>query len=232
MKREQLIFACVSDLAGKVRGKAFPAVDFEKRRVRGVGWTPTNAQITCFDTIAESPFGSFGDVLLMPDAATRTRIDLDQGPTAEEFVICDIRQTDGAPWDFCTRSLLKAALCRLQQAAGLTLVGAFEQEFQLTDREKRRGEAFSLDAFRGERAFAEALVAAIRGAGVAPDSILKEYGADQFEITTAPQTGVTIADHALIAREAVRAVAAETSRRATFAPIRDPAGVGMACTSI
>ncbi|MGF6313168.1 hypothetical protein ABIB82_007199 [Bradyrhizobium sp. i1.8.4] len=52
--------------AGKVRGKAFPAAQFDKRAKRGIGWTPTNVQITCFDTIAESPFGSLGDLVLIP----------------------------------------------------------------------------------------------------------------------------------------------------------------------
>jgi len=37
-----LIFAATCDLAGKVRGKAFPADQLEMRLKRGVGWTPTN----------------------------------------------------------------------------------------------------------------------------------------------------------------------------------------------
>ena len=55
-----LIFAATCDLAGKVRGKAFPADQLEKRLQRGVGWTPTNVQINCFDGIADSPFGAPG----------------------------------------------------------------------------------------------------------------------------------------------------------------------------
>ncbi|MGY4319141.1 glutamine synthetase [Bradyrhizobium sp. JR3.5] len=63
---EEMLIACCTDLAGKVRGKAFPAAQFDKRAKRGIGWTPTNVQITCFDTIAESPFGSLGDLVLIP----------------------------------------------------------------------------------------------------------------------------------------------------------------------
>jgi glutamine synthetase len=226
MKREQLIFACCSDLAGKVRGKAFPATELEARLSRGVGWAPTNVQITCFDTIAETPFGSIGDVLLLPDAATRTRIEVDDAETAEEFILCDIRNMDGSAWDFCTRSFLKAALQRLETVAALTLVGAFEQEFQLIDRTARPGEAFSLGGFRTARAFGEALVAALRQARLTPDSFLKEYGANQFELTLAPQAGMAIADHAVIAREVTRAVAAALGRHVTFTPIRDPSSVG------
>ncbi|MBL3683957.1 hypothetical protein F2981_01675 [Sinorhizobium meliloti] len=43
----------------------------------------------------------------------------------------NIRYTDGRPWEFCTRSILEAALERLQSVAGVTLYGAFEHEFQL-----------------------------------------------------------------------------------------------------
>ena len=101
MNREELIFACCSDLAGKVRGKSFPAAQFEKRLKRGVGWTPTNVQITCFDTIAESPFGALGDLVLIPDEGARVRVDFGDGRPAEQFVISDIRYTDGRPWVFC-----------------------------------------------------------------------------------------------------------------------------------
>ena len=48
MNAMPLLFAASCDLARKVRGKAFPADQLETRRVRGVGWTPTNVLITCF----------------------------------------------------------------------------------------------------------------------------------------------------------------------------------------
>ncbi len=66
----------------------------------------------------------------------------------------------------------------------------------------------------------------MRAAGVTPDTILKEFGAGQFEVTMGPQRGVTIADHSLITRELVGLVARELSYEPTFTPIRDPAGVG------
>ena len=40
---EPLVFAATSDLAGKLRGKAFPLSALDSRLVKGVGWTPTNA---------------------------------------------------------------------------------------------------------------------------------------------------------------------------------------------
>jgi len=226
MEREQLVVACCSDLAGQVRGKAFPASDFDKRLRRGVGWTPTNVQITCFDNIAESPFGSFGDLVLIPDPSTRVRLPFEGEGTAEEFVLGDIKHTDGTPWAFCTRSILKAALARLERVSGLTLVGAFEHEFQFRGQRGSLGGAFSLSGFREERHFAEALVATMRKAGLSPDTVLKEFGTGQFEVTMGPQQGVTIADHAAIVRECARAVGHRLGREPTFTPIRDPSGVG------
>ncbi len=46
MIKKPLIFVTTSDIAGKTRGKAFPATDLEKRQRKGVGWTPTNVMIT------------------------------------------------------------------------------------------------------------------------------------------------------------------------------------------
>ena len=79
-----LIFAATSDIAGKVRGKAFPADQLEKRLKRGVGWTPTNVQITCFDGIAESPFGALGDLLLIPDPTAEAKLKV--GDVTEHFM--------------------------------------------------------------------------------------------------------------------------------------------------
>src|SRR5690606_41866617 len=93
MKHEELVLACCSDLSGQVRGKAFSASEFDKRLQRGVGWTPTNVQITCFDNIAESPFGSLGDLVLIPDPATRVRVELGEGEPEAQFVIGNIRHT-------------------------------------------------------------------------------------------------------------------------------------------
>lgn len=218
--------ACCGDLSGKVRGKAFPVSQFDKRLKRGVGWTPTNVQITCFDAIADSPFGSLGDLVLIPDPATRVSIESEPGAPNESFVLGNIRYLDGRPWEFCTRSILEAALARLQTVAGVTLYGAFEHEFQIKHLTGEIGKAFTLAGFQEERHFCEAVVAAMRDAGVTPDTILKEFGSGQFEVTMGPQRGVTIADHSLITREIVGLVARELGYDPTFTPIRDPAGVG------
>ena len=226
MHREPLIFAATSDIAGKVRGKAFPANQLEKRLKRGIGWTPTNVQITCFDTIAESPYGALGDLVLIPDPETHVEIDLDDGLPAERFIFGDIFETDGAAWECCTRFILKSALDRLETVAGLKIFGAFEHEFHLVDAGRPAGSAYTLSGFRAERQLGEALIHALEKARLKPDTFMKEYGVDQYEVTIGPVTGVTIADHAAIVREIVRTTAERLNRTASFSPLRDPADVG------
>jgi len=226
VKREPLIIACLNDLAGKTRGKAFPESQFEKRLQRGIGWTPTNAQITCFDTIADSPYGALGDLVLIPDAKTRVEVSLENDRPAEQFVIGDIRETNGEAWECCTRQILKAALGRLEAVAGLHLVSAFEHEFQLKDIACPPGSAYTTSGFRRARDYCETLMALMRDAGLNPDTIMKEYGVDQYEVTMGPTEGVTAADRAVILRELVYLTAERYGHMASFTPLRDPVGVG------
>lgn len=226
MKTENVVYACTCDLAGKTRGKGFPAADLHKRVNRGIGWAPTNTQITCFDAIAESPFGSLGDMVLIPDPETRVMLRDEAIGLSEDFVLGDIRHTDGSPWDCCTRSILKGALARLESVTGLLLVCAFEHEFQFKGGQQLPGTAYTLAGFREKREFAETLVAAMRAAGLEPDTVMKEYGADQFEITNDPRIGIAAADEAVALREVVRAVARAFGEEVTFTPLRNPAGVG------
>jgi len=226
IKREELIIACCSDFAGKLRGKAFPAVQLEKRLQRGIGWVPTNVLINCFDVIGASPFGSLGDLVLLPDPATDVRIVFDDHAPPERFMLGNIHHTDGKPWEMCTRSILARAVERLQKIADVQLIGTFEHEFQFRDKVGQRGMAFTLAGYRQERDFCEYLVAVMREAGLSPDTVLREFGDGQYEVTMSPQQGVMIADHAAILKELVHSVASFMGKSVTFTPIRNPKGSG------
>ncbi|WP_420583866.1 glutamine synthetase [Ruegeria sp.] len=219
-----LIFAATCDLAGKVRGKAFPSAQLDKRQQRGVGWTPTNVQINCFDAIADSPFGALGDLLLIPDQAASVTAEFDTH--TERFMLGDIVTLDGTPWELCTRALLKTALARLEAVGGVQLLAAFEHEFQLKGTSALVGEGYGRGGFEEQRALCEALMAQVEAAGFYPDSIMKEYGANQYEVVIGPEKGVRAADAAVILRELTRSVARAHGEAATFTPIRDPNSVG------
>lgn len=63
------------------------------------------------------------------------------------------------------------------------------------------------------------MVAALRAAGVTPDTFLTEYGPRQFEFTVAPRIALKAADDTVIARELARSVAFRLGLRAIFSPM-------------
>ena len=218
-----LIFVGTSDLAGLIRGKSFPENEWEKRVHTGIGWTPTNVQLTCFDSISKSPFGSFGDLVLVPDP--ETRFVLENGRRLD-FALGDIRSLDGEPWAFCTRNLARRALKDLHDLTGATPLCAFEHEFQIRNAAARPGDAFGFKGFRDAQKWAESFLDALETAGLQPDTFMKEYGPGQYEITNKPTVGLRAPDQAALLRLLAHDVLADFSKVPSFAPILDPDSVG------
>ena len=121
MKRDDLIMVCYSDIAGQVRGKGFPARDLEARLRSGIGWTPTNIMITAHGPIADTPWGPFGDLVLLPDMETHVRVDFQDDRAPEQFVLADICHLDGSPWECCPRDFLRRGLRALSAEQIATL---------------------------------------------------------------------------------------------------------------
>jgi glutamine synthetase len=228
---EPLIFVGTCDLAGLVRGKGFPQTALSQRLREGVGLAPSNIMISPFGPIYDTPYGTEGDLMLVPDIATFVEVDFD-GSASERFYLGDILTIAGNYWECCPRHFLRRALEALERQTGLVMVAAFEQEFVYTGVEDRPGSAYSLDAHRRQGSFGEQLMGALRGAGLVPDSFLPEYGARQYEMTIDPARGLRAADEAIIAREMARAVAHRNGHRAIFSPILDPDGIGNGTQSI
>lgn len=226
MLREEMIFVGTCDIAGHMRGKGFPARELESRQRKGIGWTHSNVMQIAFGPILDSPFGTGGDLMIVPNPDAEVRVDFADGSAAEHFILGDIRNTDGSPWECCPRAFLRRAEAALRDAGGLSLLAAFEHEFTYTGNEDRPGDAYALGAFRRQGVFGESFVAALREAGVTPDSFLAEYGARQFEVTVAPAPALRAADHAVITREMARAAAYRFGHRAVFSPMPAPEGVG------
>ena len=226
MERERLIFVGTCDLAGIVRGKGFPEAALSQRLRQGVGLAPSNIMMSAFGPIYDTPYGTAGDLMLVPDPATYVEVEFDDGD-AERFYLGDIQMLSGQFWPCCPRHFLRRALAALDSEAGFGIVAAFEQEFVYTGVEHRAGATYALDAWRRQGSFAEHMMAAIRGAGLEPDSFLPEYGPRQYEMTIGPASGIRAADDAIVAREMARAVAHRLGHRAIFAPILDPDGIGI-----
>lgn len=226
MPLEEIVMVCCSDIAGQVRGKGMPARLLQERRARGVGWTPTNIMITAHGPIADSPWGALGDLMLVPDLDTHVRVDFEDDEAAEQFVLGDLRQPDGNPWDCCPRDFLRRGLTQLREETGLTVKAAFEHEFHYDGVEERANSPYNLDAHRRQGSFAETFLYALESAGLEADSFMPEYGPCQYEVTVAPSLGLRAADNAVILREMARASAYRLGARASFTPILRPGAVG------
>jgi glutamine synthetase len=227
MSSRDLAIFLTNDLTGISRGRAFPARDLGHRMEAGVGWVPANHALTPFGDIGENPFGPLGDLRLQPELESPgfklTGFGEDPGLLA---FLCDIIETDGRPWGGCPRNFARQALADLERETGLTVKASFEQEFFLLGIDLAVNSAFTLIDFRGVQNFLGALSEALGAAGVEPETILREYGPQQFELTMKPSRGLVAADRAVMLREITRDVARQFGGRACFAPIIDPGSVG------
>ncbi|MGN6535896.1 MAG: glutamine synthetase [Mesorhizobium sp.] len=224
---EALATVVTTDLVAVTRGRSVVGRKLYNVSRGGVGWVPANLSLTPFGGIvADNPWGSSGDLRLIPDLNARFQTGLTGTKTAFDMVMGDLTELEGTPWAGCTRSLLKSALADLRRLTGLTITAAVEQEFQLVGANSASAHPFSLSAMRHTDPFAPTLMAALEDAGVAPEVILAEYGRDQFEVTHAPCDALTAADRAVAIREITREVARTFNWHASFSPKTAPDGVG------
>jgi glutamine synthetase len=214
------------DLGSIVRGRSLPTAQLGARLQAGVGWVPANMSITPLGTVAEeTPFGATGDLRLLPDAETQVRVEARAEESALEFVLCDIVDTGGSPWECCPRHFLREALEELEREYGLTLIAGFEHEFQLIS-DIAPAPPFSLAAQRQFDPLGPELINALLQGGVQPELFFAEYAPHQFEIPVTPAGGLASADRSVVLKEIVRDVSRRHGLRATFAPLLDPASAG------
>jgi glutamine synthetase len=221
-----LVTLATCDLGAIVRGRAVAAAELGHQLAGGVSWVPANQSLTPLGPLAEhSPFGSTGDLRLLPDTATHVKVEGEEGHSALELILCDITETDGRPWAACPRRFLREALEQLRGELGASIHASFEHEFQLL-RDEPPALPFSLEAQRRAEPLPGRLMGALAEAGLQPERFFAEYSSHQFEIPVAPADGVASADRAVVFREVVREVARRCGLRATFTPLLDPQQAG------
>jgi len=217
---------CYMDISGQVRGRGFLTRVLEKRLASGVGWTPTNIMFTPLGTIAPSPFGPFGDLMLHADRNAEANVDFGDGSPKEHFFLCDVFETDGSRWECCPRNLLRSAAADLKREAGITLRVAFEHEFFYSGARGRVGDMYALDGLRRHGAFGETFLAALGQCGIVPDSYQSEFGEGQFEVSFPPEEPLVACDKAIILREMARGTAWRLGHTVSFSPRMTPAAIG------
>jgi len=218
-----------TDLIGVTRGRSFPTDELESYQVAGCGWVPANSALTPQGLVAsDNPWGSFGDLRLIPDMSSRVLVP--NGPDVNapglDFIHADICETDGQPWAACPRTLLRNEILRYRDDLGLEVTAAFEHEFNLGYLDTANSHhAFSLAAQHHAASFGGWLLSALRAAGVEPEMFLPEYGKAQYEVTCRPIQGVAAADRAVNVREITREIARQMGLDISFSPKLEPDGV-------
>ena len=226
MNGTELVALVCCDLGAIVRGRAVLSTELEEHLRAGVGWVPANHALTPLGPVAEpNPFGSTGDLRLLPDAGTRVRVGPDAEHSALELMLCDIVDTAGQPWECCPRSFLRDALTELERTLDARLEASFEHEFQL-ERDDAAALPFSLDAQRRVDPFPAQVMGALVDAGVEPERFFAEYAPRQFEIPVAPAEALAGADRAVVFKEVVREISRRAGTRASFTPLLDPEQAG------
>lgn len=224
---EHLVTVVTTDLSAITRGRSVPQGSLEKIAGTGIGWVPANLSLTPFGSIATlSPWGSSGDLRIIPDLDARSSTGATGSPTPFDIVPGNITELDGSPWIGCTRTLLAQALSDLKAETGLSVIATFEQEFQIFNGTFPAAHPFSLEAIRRVDPFAPQLMTALEQAGVQPEMVIAEYGEDQFEVTHAPADALSAADRCVAIREITREVARNFGWKASFAPKTAPDAVG------
>ena len=230
----ELVSLVVCDLGAIVRGRAVLASDLEEPLAAGVGWVPANHALTPLGPLAEpSPFGSTGDLRLMPDPQTRTRASA-PSPGDERARADALRHRRARR---AAVGVLPAELPRARARGargahrGDALHASFEHEFQLLG-DERSELPFSLAAQRAVEPFAAELMGALVEADVEPERFFAEYASHQFEVPVAPAPAARAADRAVVLREVVREVARREGRRAhASCRCSTPPRRATACTS-
>ena len=133
MLREELVFVGTCDIAGHVRGKGFPAREIDARRRKGIGWTHSNLMQTAFGPIFDTPFGTGGDLMIVPDPAAEVRVDFADGSRAGTFLPRRHPQHRRLALGVLPARVPAPRPRRAGgRRAGLRLIAAFEQEFVYT----------------------------------------------------------------------------------------------------
>jgi glutamine synthetase len=213
-----------TDLIGITRGRSIPTSEVEKYYEIGCGWVPANSALTPQNEIVDSnPWGSQGDLRLLPDKNSRVRINNGPDPksTPFDYIHCDIIETNGNQWNYCPRTLLKNEIQFYLENLEMKINVSFEHEFTLFDQKQNliSQPSFSLRAQRQQNQFASWLISSLQTANVQPEMFLPEFGQNQYEITCYPSDPLTAADRAVNIREITREIARQMNLNVTFSPL-------------
>jgi len=240
-----------ADQHGILRGKTLAAAEVDVAMKRGVTVTSTLLlKDTSHKTVfpAFTPGGGVGiaalqgaaDVLMIPDVST-FRV-LPWAPNTG-WLLCDLQFQDGKPVPFCTRTILKNALKKLQPYEFVSGLEVEFHVFRILDQHHRPSDAGQpgtppevepLDPqaklellstgyqYLTEQRYdlvapvIELLRKDLGALGLPLRSFEIEFGPSQLELTLRPLPGLESADAMILLRSAVKQIARRHGYHATF----------------
>lgn len=219
-----------TDNAGLIRAKAASVAALRNGWNDGtVGNTVAQQALTAFaDAVADgSGLTPAGEMDMVPDWSTL--MPLPYAPTHAR--VMTEMYVDGEPWGLCPRALLKRAAAAAAEQ-GITIDAAFECEFYLL---KTVGDEWlSVDntlyaqtaALDAMAPVLDAITTALESQGLTPELLHAESGPGQFELPVRFAPALAAADHQVVFRETVRAVAQQHGYLASFVPKIFPNAAG------
>lgn len=241
--------AIFADLCCVTHGKRLPMDQAERLYDPGLGFAGSSFLLDV-DGESRDPGGhgiSDGDPDCLARAVPGTLRPVPWAEPPLAQVLLAFHEADGSPYGFDPRNLLARVVARFD-ALGLRPVVAFEIEFYLIDRERAPGQAprppisplsgvrdraaqvYGMNEVDAYAALIADIAAACAAQGIPAGSASAEYAPGQFEINLGHVADpVMAADHCVLLRRAVQAVARRHGVRATFMakPYAERAGSGM-----
>ncbi|QNE90533.1 glutamine synthetase [Corynebacterium incognita] len=210
-------FLATCDISARTKGRAIHNKDFTPDS--SVGWVPANLGIGPLGHIVGGiPYGSSGDVRLKADASSLTTISGIPGQSDINYCFTDIVNTDGSPWESCSRTFLKNALKELEETHDVSMTASFEHEF-VERAASRHPHPFSFSNFITAEPISSTLFQILENAGLEPECWLPEYAEHQYELTMKPSDPLTAADRALLLRDITTNVYRAFDSEVTFSPV-------------
>ena len=226
-----------SDTNGILRGKRVPLDELPRALEHGVALCEAIWALGVDERVpVDPPPGHAGwfpgdgypDVIAVPDPGT-ARVVPWQAHTA--LALCDFHHRDGAPVAFAPRGALRGVVERAEAlgyepVAGLELECYLLRETPASAAAKRPAELASVDerpsaygALAGSRetqAFVSALGEHLLGYGLPVQTCHLEAGPGQLEVTLRRAPALEAADHAVLLKAAIKALALDAGLLATF----------------
>lgn len=243
------IDAILFDICGQVRGKRISVEDAEKIYTSGIQ-IPESAFLLNVDGLSTDPCGrgvadGDPDGTLLPIPGTTAVVPWGAEKTAQ--VLTNLRSEDGTPSQVDPRNIATAMVDRFS-TLGYNISVAFELEFYLLDQElDRRGcpqapvsprtgkrydefQVYSIEDLDDQMEFLDGVQKCCKQQCIPATVIVSEYSPSQYEVNLRHVGDpVQAADHCLLLRRVVQAVAKSQNLRATFMskPFLDLSGNGM-----